>query len=425
MKNTVQSADAIFLAGQVVTCAPGAAQRKGPQMADAGVIADGALAIKGGRFADVGPASEIMKNWDGALWEFPDCCIVPGLVDCHTHPIFAGSRTAEFAMRAQGASYEEIHAAGGGINSTVRATRQTGTADLKALTRRGLRCALLHGTTTIEAKSGYGLNLDEEIRELRILRELAQEMPLDIAVSFLGAHAVPPEFEGKADAFLKMLTETVLPVIKMENLADFVDIFCEKGVFDLDQSVEFLRSAAGWGFKLRAHAEEFHHLGSAVRIAEMGAVSVDHLMALEEADMEQLRRTNAVCTLMPSTSFFLGSGKYAPGRRMIDSGLCVALGSDYNAGSTMSVSMQMAMSLAVLHMHFTPDEALIAATINSAHALNMADRVGSLEAGKQADFLVVDVADYREWPYRFGTNLVNKVFKKGVEVIGNTLWMRR
>ncbi len=425
MVKNVQSADAIFRAGQIVTCAPGLQQRKGRQMSGVGVVRDGALAVKNGLIAAVGAADEVLKEWNGAMWEFPDCCIAPGLVDCHTHPIFAGSRVDEFELRAKGASYEEIHAAGGGINSTVQATRRADTAALKALTRRNLRCALLHGTTTLEAKSGYGLNFEEEIRELRILRELDQELSMDILTTFLGAHAVPPEFAGKSNEFLKMLSDRVLPVIKMDNLADFVDIFCEKGVFDLEESVNFLEAAAGWGFKLRAHTEEFHHLGSAVKIAGMGAVSVDHLLALGEGDMELLKRSNAVCTLMPSTSFFLGGGKYAPGRQMIDAGLCVALGSDFNAGSTMSISMQMAMSLAVLYLHFTPEEALIAATVNSAHSLGMAAKVGSLEIGKQADFLVVDVPDYREWPYRFGANMVSKVFKKGIEAIGNTLWMRR
>lgn len=421
----MQSADGIFRAGQIVTCAPGGLQRRGDQMADAGVIDEGAIAVKDGRIAAVGPAAEVMKNWDGILWEFPDCCIVPGLIDCHSHPIFAGSRVHEFTMRTRGATYEEIHQAGGGINSTVQATRAADTSALKALTRRNLRCALKHGTTTLEAKSGYGLNCEEEIRELSILKELEQELPLDIAVTFLGAHAVPSEYAGRAGDYLDMLVEKVFPVLKMEGLADWVDIFCEQGIFELEQSIKYLKAAQAWGFRLRAHAEEFHHLGSAVEIAKMGAYSVDHLMALTGADIELLQSTNAVCVLMPCTSFFLGSERYAPGRRMIDAGLCVALGTDFNAGSTMSFSMQMAMSLAVLRLRFTPEEALIAATVNSAHSLGLSDRVGSLEAGKQADFLIVDVRDYREWPYRFGENLVNKVFKKGVEVIGNTLWMKR
>ncbi|MBQ7568212.1 imidazolonepropionase [bacterium] len=412
----MNTADGIFRAGQVVTCAPGGQQRKGRMMSEVGAISDGALAVRGGRIAAVGPADELLKEWEGPLEEFPDSCIVPGLIDCHTHPIFAGSRVEEFAMRANGASYEQIHAAGGGINSTVKATRQADTAYLKELTKRNLCSALAHGTTSLEAKSGYGLNFDEELRELRILKELGAELPLDLAVTFLGAHAVPPEYAGHPELYLPMLVEKLLPVIKVDGLAEWVDIFCEKGVFELDMACKYLDAALAWGFKLRVHAEEFAHLGSAVDLAKMGAYSVDHLMALADDDIPELLRTSAVCTLMPTTSFFLGSDRYAPGRHMIDAGLCVALGTDFNAGSTMSFSMAMAMSLAVLHMRFSPAEALIAATVNSAHALDMADRVGSLEIGKQADFLLLDVSDYREWPYRFGMNLVRSVYKLGRRV---------
>ena len=406
------NAENIFRAAQVVTCA----RMESSQPDDVGCIADGAMVVSGGRVVAVGKAKDILDRWDAPVTEFPGCCIVPGLVDAHTHPVFAGSRIEEFLQRAQGATYEKIHAAGGGINCTVQATRQASYKDLYDLTRQRLLLALAHGTTTIEAKSGYGLEPEEELRELRILHQLREELPLDMAITFLGAHAVPPEYKNRSMAFLEMLVEQVFPVLKAEELAEWIDIFCEAGVFNLEESRYLFESALAWGFKIRAHAEEFRYMGSAVAFAQMGATSIDHLLALPVCDIPKIKRTRAICTLMPTTSFFLGHGHYAPGRALLDAGVPVALGSDFNAGSTMCISMPMVMALAVLYMKFTPAEALRAATINAARALELDQQVGSLEPGKQADFLVVSVPDYREWIYCYGTNLVRSVYKLGSAV---------
>ncbi len=385
-------------------------------MNEVGVIEDGALAVVGSRIAAVGPIAEVAKAWDGPVREFPSSCIVPGLVDSHTHPIFCGSRADEFVKRAQGATYEEIHAAGGGIAKTVRETRAASDEELAEATARNLKRMLRHGTTTVEAKSGYGLQTSEELRELRVLRQLNNSLPLDICSTFMGAHDIPEEYKGRADEYLNLVIEDMMPLVKADGLADWIDIFCERNVFSLEQSHRLLEAGSASGFGLRIHAEEFCHSGAAVMAARLGARSVDHLLHLQPEDFSPLRETDAICTLMPGTSFFLGEGHYAPGRAMLDADLRVALASDFNAGSTMGCSMQMSMSLAVLRLKFTPAEALVAATVNSAHSLNLGDTVGSLEQGKQADFLVLDSAEWQEWPYLFGVNLVAKVFKCGQEV---------
>lgn len=411
-----QEADRIVVAPRVATCAPGRGPRPGKNMDDAGLLEGGALALRQGTIAAVGPVRDILRAWNGELVEYPGCTIIPGLVDAHTHPIFAGSRTREFQMRARGATYQEIHAAGGGIRSTVRATREALDFELEERTRQVMLRMLSHGTTTLEAKSGYGLDTSQELRELRILRRVTARLPLDVRLTFLGAHAVPDEFAGRRQQYVELVTEEMMPRVVAEGLADYADVFCEEGAFTVEESRRILQVARRAGLGLRIHAEEFTYQGGARMAAELGAASCDHLQELPESDFAALRASGTIPVLTPGTSFFLGMGRYAPARAMLAADLPLALATDFNAGSCMTESMAMAISLAVLRLKMTPAEALVAATVNSAHSLGLGDRIGSLEPGKQADFVVLDLADWQEWPYHFGVNLVRSVYKRGQPV---------
>lgn len=410
-------AETIIVAGRVLTCAPGGAPRPGLRMDDVGEIEDGAVAVVDGRIAEVAPARDLLRRWEGQVREHPECTVIPGLVDAHTHPIFAGSRAQEFQMRARGATYEEIHARGGGIASTVRATREASDDELEARTRRNLVRMLTHGTTTAEVKSGYGLETDEELRELRLLRRLRDELPMDLALTFLGAHAIPEEYAGRSSDYVDLVIEEMLPKVAAEGLAEWVDVFCERGAFDLEESRRVLQAARRHGLGIRIHAEEFSYLGGARMAAELGARSVDHLQKLPASDFAILKECGTIPVMTPGTSFFLGMGEYAPGRGLVDADLPVGLATDFNAGSNLTSSMAMALSLAVLRLKLTPAEALVAATVNSAWSLGLGERVGSLEAGKQADMVVLDTLEWEEWPYQYGVNLVTEVYKKGAPVL--------
>ena len=412
----MKQAEAIVLGGKVLTCAedeevPG--PRRGAEMDEVGEIEEGALAINGGKIAEVGYARDLLRRWQGEVLDFGECTILPGFVDAHTHPIFAGSRADEYQMRAEGLSYEEIHAKGGGIASTVRATCEASDAELEALTRRHLKLMLAHGTSTCEAKSGYGLNTRDELRELRLLRQLGQELPLDLTPTFMGAHAIPEEYASQPHAYVELVIKEMLPAVVQEGLADWIDVFCERGAFDVAQSKRILEAGLAAGLGARIHAEEFCYLGGARMAAQLGATSCDHLQNLQPDDYPILLESGIIPVLMPGTSFFLGGGRYAKGREMIAAGLPVAVATDFNPGSNFCLSMPMAISLAVLKLRLTPEEAIIAATLNGAHALKRAHLVGSLEAGKQADFVVLNTLQWREWPYAYGVNLIRQVFKKG------------
>lgn len=410
----MQRAELIVAADQVATCA-GAARPKDKELArDAGVIEKGAVVIVDGTIADVGTQADISSRWSGDRLELPRTSLIPGLVDPHCHPLWAGDRKHEFVMRARGASYEEIHASGGGIAHTVAATRQASDAELLSKTRATLERMLAHGTTTSEAKSGYGLSTAEELRQLRLIRQAGETLPLDLVLTCLGAHAVPMEYELDRAGFLATVTDELLPAVKAEGLASYVDVFCERGAFTRDESETVLKRAKELGFGLRIHAEEFSHLGGSRMAAELGATSCDHLQHLPSDDFPVLKANGTIPVVIPGTSFFLDLDVYAPARALWDSGLTVALGTDFNAGSCLLESMQMAMSLAVLKMKMTPEEALTAATVNAAHSLGLGDRVGSLEKGKQADLLILDCPDFRDAIYRFGANSVRAVIKNGV-----------
>ncbi len=410
-------ADQIVVAGRVLTCAPGGTPRSGTLMDEVGEIEEGALAVVGGMVAEVAPARDLLRRWEGDVHEYLGSALTPGLVDAHTHPIFAGSRADEFTMRARGATYEEIHAAGGGIASTVRATRDASDQELESRTRRNLLRMLVHGTTTVEAKSGYGLETSEELRELRILRRLGKELPLDVVPTFLGAHAIPEEYSGRSGEYLDLVVGEMLPLVAREGLAEWVDVFCERGAFTVEESRRVLQEGRRLGLGVRIHAEEFSYLGGARMAAELGAVAADHLQNLPASDFQVLREAGTIPVMTPGTSFFLGQGHYAPARGMLDADLPVALATDFNAGSNLTSSMAMAMSLAVLRLKLTPAEALVAATVNSAWSLGLGHKVGSLEAGKQADMVVLDTADWKEWPYCYGVNLVRQVYKRGTPVL--------
>jgi imidazolonepropionase len=338
--------------------------------------------------------------------------VLPGLIDSHTHLIFAGSREDEFALRLQGKTYQEIAAEGGGINATVRRVRQASTEDLKALARPRLQRMLQFGVTTIEVKSGYGLSLADEVKCLEAIAALNAEGPLELAPTFLGAHAVPPEYQDDRAGYIRLLCERMLPEIARNGLAEFCDVFCEKGVFSVAESEAILRRARELGLKLKVHADELSPLGGAELAARMGAVSADHLLCVTEAGIEALAKAGTVATLLPGTAFFLGV-PYAPARKLIERGVTVALATDCNPGTCPTENLPLIGAMACTQMKMRPHEVVTALTQTAALAVNRADRIGSLEVGKQADLVIFDVPDYRRLFYHFGVNHVWRVVKRG------------
>ncbi|MEW6278789.1 MAG: imidazolonepropionase [Candidatus Eremiobacterota bacterium] len=410
----LKQADLIVVAGQVATCAPGNAPRPGTKMDDAGLLSNSAVVIQGERIRAIGPSEVILKEWMGDTLEMPNSAVVPGFVDPHCHPLFAGSRLDEFVRRSQGATYQQIHASGGGIFSTVRATRAASDEELMARATSTIERMMAHGTTTLEAKSGYGLDTAQELRQLRLLRQLGKNLDMDIVPTFMGAHAIPPEHADRREEYVRLVIEEMAP--QARELADYADIFCEEGAFTLKESERILTACSALGFGLRIHAEEFTYQGGARMAAGLGAITVDHLQWLPDTDFEAIREAGTIPVLTPGTSFFLGHERFAPARALLAADLPVALGTDFNAGSCQTESMQAILSLAVLRLRMTPAEALVAATVNAAHSLGRGDLVGSLEVGKKADLLVLDLPDFAELPYRFGGNYVRAVIKSGVAV---------
>ncbi|MCE7871005.1 imidazolonepropionase [bacterium CPR1] len=410
----MKTADLIVAAGQIATCAPGNLPRPGTLMDNAGVLRDSAIVIRGDTIQAVGSRREVLNEWNGDILELPNSTVVPGFVDPHTHPLFGGSRLREFLLRSRGASYQEIHASGGGIFSTVRATREASDEELTARAKDVLERMMAHGTTTVEVKSGYGLSTEEEVRELHILRELARTLDMDLVPTFLGAHAIPPEFADRRHAYVDLVIQEMIPACR--EFARYADIFCEEGAFTLEESRQILTAAREAGLGLRIHAEELTYQGGARMAAELGAASVDHLQNLPESDFAAIKKSGSIPILTPGTTFFLGLERFAPARAMLEADLPVALATDFNAGSCQTESMQAILSLAVLRTRMTPSEALVAATVNAAHSLGLGSTVGSLEVGKKADLLVLDMPDFAELPYRFGGNYVRAVIKSGVAV---------
>ena len=400
---------------ELVTAA-GPAPRRGRALGELRIIRDGALLVAGGRIAAAGPRRRIARLREARRAQQLDLggrVVLPGFVDSHTHLIFPGSRAAEYEQRIAGATYEEIARAGGGIRATVRHLRRAPAKTLKEIALANLMEFAAHGTTTVEAKSGYGLNLASEMKTLRLQHELNQEQPLDVVSTFLGAHIVPPEFRKKPNAYVDLLIRRWIPKVALAGLAEFCDVFCDRGAFTVAQARRILTAARACGMRLRLHAEQVAHTGAARLAVELRAASADHLERINRSDIRALAASDVACTLLPGCCFHLGLKHNAPARELIDSGAIVVLATDFNPGTSPTLNMQIILSLACTQMSMTPAEAIAAATINGAYALRRHDRAGSLEVGKYADLAVYNVANYREIPYYFGVNHCWLVMKRG------------
>jgi len=407
--------------GELLTLAGGPGPRTGAAMGDVGAIADAAVAVVGGKVAAVGPRRAVTDEWalapGGEELDARGGLVLPGFVDPHTHLVFAGSREDEFALRLQGATYLEILKAGGGILNTVKRTRAAGQEELLAGAREHLITMARHGTTTVEAKSGYGLDLENEFKQLRVIAELNRRGPLDLVSTFLGAHAVPPEFAGKTDEYVELIISVILPAVAAAGLAEYCDVFCEEGVFDVAQSRRILLAAKALGLKLKLHADEMVSLGGAELAAELGATSADHLLYASDEGLARMAAQGTVAVLLPGTPYSLGARDYARAREMIARGVPVALATDFNPGTSYTESMPAVMELACRMMRLTPAEAIVAATVNAAHAVGRAASVGTLEKGKQADLIIAAAPNHRYLPYHFGVNPVVTVVKRGRVIV--------
>jgi imidazolonepropionase len=409
----------IHSSSQLLTLAGG--PQRGHSLGTLGIIENGAVVVRDEKIVAVGTTAELRASFphDPTL-DATGCVLMPGFVDPHTHVIWGGDRANEFEMKMAGARYLDILAAGGGIISTVRATRTASMETLIAQTRPRLLRMFAHGTTTVEAKTGYGLQTATELRLLKALLALDDETPLDLSFTFLGAHAIAPEFKGNPQGYTDLVCETMLPILKewwgthAPSLPlPFVDVFCENGAFNLDQSEQILKKAKGLGFPLKVHADEFDNLGGAALAAELGAASADHLVKTSDEDVAVLGASDTVAVALPCTPFGLAEKEYTPARKLIDADAILALATDCNPGTSWNESMQIAIALACRYMRLTPAQAIAAATVNSAHAIRRSDSIGSIEPGKQADMLILSVPDYRHLGYRYGTNLVKQVIKRG------------
>lgn len=412
----------IHSTSQLLTLASPGGPQRGGAIGNLGLIENGAIAVRDGQVMMTGPRDSVCAQVEATQEiDASSQVVMPGFVDPHTHVVFAGQRAGEFEQRIAGAPYMEIMAAGGGIMSTVRATRQTTADDLVAQTLPRLDAMLAQGTTTVEAKTGYGLDVANELKMLEAIRRLNAMHSLDLVPTFLGAHAIPAEYQGQADAFTELVVEEMLPafVSHMEGAPPlFCDVFCEDGAFSLAQSRRVLERARELGFGLKIHADEFKSLGGTALAVELGAISADHLVCTPPKEIDILGRSQTIAVALPGTPFGLGHQEYTPARAIIEAGGALALATDLNPGTCYCESMQLMIALACRYMHLTPAEAIVAATINSAHAVSLGGVVGSLEPGKQADILILDVPSYQHLGYRFGHNLVNKVIKRGQIVVG-------
>jgi imidazolonepropionase len=384
-------------------------------MAELGIIPDGAVAIRDGRVLDVGPSTELRSQVSAARTLYAGGrLILPGFVDPHTHLVWAGDRADEFEMRIGGASYMEIMAAGGGIMNTVRHTRAASLGDLVTQTRPRLRQMMAYGTTTIEIKTGYGLNVQDELKQLQAIHHLQDVSPATLIPTFLGAHAVPTEYKGRTDEYVDLVVNEMLPAVaKADEPPAFCDVFCEEGAFSLKQSRRILEAAKALGLGLKIHVDEFKALGGTRLAVELGATSADHLVCTPPEEIELLAQSDTIAVALPGTPFGLGDCNFTPARALIDAGGAVALATDCNPGTCWCESMQFMLALACRYMQMAPAEAISAATINAAHAVGLGQEVGSLEVGKRADLLLVAAPSYQHLGYRFGTNLVEGVVVGG------------
>jgi imidazolonepropionase len=402
---------------ELVTLRGDGQPRTGKSLGEIGVVKDGALAAHGGRIVSAGTRDEVLR----AVKPAANCIeisaqgrvVLPGFVDCHTHLVFARYRLDEYEWRVAGTPYAEIAARGGGIAKSVSHLRATSEAELLALSTARLRSAIAHGTTTIEIKSGYGLDLEQELKQLRVVRALAASHPVTIVPTFMGGHAIPPEYREKREDYVRLLTDVMIPAVVREKLAEFNDVFCETGAFSREETERILRFGQRAGLKARIHAEELTDTGGAVLAAEIGAASADHLKKIGPEGINRMAAAGVFGVLLPGTSFGLPSLDFAPARAMLSAGMRLAVATDFNPGSSTCESMPMMIAIACSHMRLSPAEAIAMTTYNPAFVLGREREVGSLEAGKRADFLVLNAEDHREVANHFGVNPVARVFVAG------------
>lgn len=401
--------------------------QRGERLGDLAIVADGALAVSGGAIVDLGPTADLTAKYQaGEIIDAGGRVVMPGFVDPHTHVVFAGDRANEFERRIAGATYMEIMNAGGGIMSTVRATRAASVDELVDQTRARLDRMLAHGTTTAEAKTGYGLDTPTELKLLDAIAQLDAQHPIDLVPTFLGAHAIPTEYQGREDEYTELVIREMLPAIAESKISNsqfpipkFVDVFCENGAFTLAQSRRILEEAQLLGFGLKIHVDEFEPLGGTRLGVELGAISVDHVVTTPPEEIALLGHSHTLAVSLPGTPFGLAHRNYTPAPAILAAGGALALATDLNPGTTWNESLQFIVALACRYLKLTQAQALAAATINAAHAIGRGELVGSLEIDKQADVLIMDVRDYRAIGYRYGTNLVRAVIKRGRVVYSN------
>ena len=418
-RSAKENADLLIVnANELVTVEGGSQKpRTGAQMRELGIIRNGSLAVKDGKIVAVGKTAEVTKVFKAEnIINANGKTVLPGFVDAHTHLVFAGSREDEFQMRVEGASYMEILGAGGGILRTVRETRKASVEKLGDLTIERLDVMLEHGTTTVEAKSGYGLTTKDELKILEVVQRANQLHAMDVVPTFLGAHAIPLEYQGSPLGYVGLVVDEMIPKVAEKGLAEFCDVFCEKGVFGLEQTRRILSAGKNFGLKPKVHADEMSQLGGAELAAEFGAVSADHLLFSTDEVLRAMADKGVVAVLLPAAAFCLMNGRFADARVMINFGVPVALGTDYSP-SCMVENMQLVIAFTCHFMRLAPAEAITAATINAAHALGRANDVGSLEVGKRADVVVLDAPNHKFLGYHFGVNLVDKVVKNGRIVV--------
>lgn len=418
MSDSLSAKFAVIHCGQLVTLVGPKRARTGDEMRELAIIEDGALVVSNGKIAQFGQTDDLRDSLpnDSHILDAQGCVVTPGFVDAHTHIAFAGSRTTEFEQQIEGKTYSEIAAAGGGIAATVRATREAAEHELLTSTHRHAQWFLRTGTTTIEAKSGYGLSLESELKILRIIRSLAKTMPLRVVPTLLAAHTVPVEHKADRAAYISLVENEIIPEVRRSSLAQFCDVFCDEHAFTIHESRSILTTAKKAGFPLRMHVEQFASDGGAVLAAELGAATADHLEYTEDAGITALRRGGVQPVLVPASVFCLGRNEYPRARAMISAGLAVVLATDFNPGSSPTTSLPFVMSLACQQMKMTPSEALTATTVNAAYSLGLGDKIGSLETGKVADFLIHEFKDYRDLAYFAAVPNLPQVFIAGQKI---------
>ena len=404
----------IYNIGQLLTLQGANRPRIKDEMNDLAINQNASIVINEGKILKVGENSELLKQFEAEKTiDAQGNVVMPGFVDSHTHPVFNQTRENEYAMRIQGKTYVEISQSGGGIRDSIKGVRDATEDELFNLSLPRINEIIKHGTTTLEAKSGYGLDTDSEIKMLTVIKRLNETMPIDIIPTFLGAHEYPPEYKDNHRAYIDILKNKMLPEVAKRKLAKYCDIFCEEHVFTIEESREILQKAKELGFKIRMHADEIKPIGGAGLAAELGAISADHLGATSKEDIKKMAQSGVIATLLPCTIFSLGMERYANARYMIENGVPVALATDYNPGSCNCLNMQMAITLANIKMKMTIEEAITAATINAAYSLELGDTRGSIEEGKDADILIMNTKNYQYIPYHFASNNVKNVIVKG------------